>query len=47
MIIPEADIHNNVINGAGVTPVGQQVGVNVFNDTDLVFPNNVSVKIIQ
>lgn len=40
-----AEIYNNVINGAGIIPVGQQIGINIFNQPDPVFVNNVSVDI--
>ncbi len=42
-----AEIHNNVINGAGITPVGQQVGINVSNEDDglLFFGNNATANI--
>ena len=42
-----ADIHNNVIDGAGITPVGQQVGINVSNEDDglLFFGNNATANI--
>ena len=40
-----AEIYDNVINGIGLTPVGQQIGINIFNQPDSVFVNNVSANI--
>jgi hypothetical protein len=40
-----ANIHNNVIDGMGVTPVGNQAGIYVFNESDGLFYNNAGATI--
>jgi hypothetical protein len=40
-----ADIHNYVIDGSGVTPVGNQAGINVFNESDGFFYNDARATI--
>jgi hypothetical protein len=40
-----AYIHDNLIDGSGVTPVGNQVGIQVFNEFDLLFANNARATI--
>ena len=40
-----AYIHDNLIDGAGVAPVGDQVGIRVFNEGDSVFGNNARATI--
>jgi hypothetical protein len=40
-----AYIHDNLINGGGVLPVGDQFGIRVFNETDSQFGNNARATI--
>ncbi len=40
-----ANIHHNLIDGAGITPFGNQIGIQVFTVADGYFPNNATAII--